>query len=197
MSYMSRRWAVLTAVIGLAGWATMAWATTVVPPTFDELVARAQTVFVGDTVNVQPRWVSTPSGPAIVTMVTFRVVRTLKGELGSQTVLEFLGGTIGEDRLEIVGMPKFRPGDRDVLFVDGRGRPMSPIVAMMHGRFRVLHDPVSGRESVARFDFEPLAGVQTLGAAAAPPRVPASRAMSLAEFEGEIARAVRRQPALR
>ena len=168
-------------------------AASVIAPTFDAMVARAQTVFVGETVDVRSRWVSTPSGRAIVTVVTFKVVRTLKGELGAQTQLEFLGGTVGEYRMEIPGMPKFRLGDEDVLFVDERGDPVSPVVGFMHGRFRVLEDAGTRRLSVARYNFEPLADVRDIGAAAPAPRVSSARALSLAAFEGEITRAVRRQ----
>jgi hypothetical protein len=74
-------------------------AASVVSPTFDGMVTRARTVFVGQTIDVSPRWVSTGSGRAIVTVVTFKVLRTLKGQLGAQTQLEFLGGTVGEYRL--------------------------------------------------------------------------------------------------
>ena len=172
-------------------------ATTVIPPTFADLVARAQVVFVGETVAVESRWITTSAGPAIVTRVTYRVVRTIKGSLGAQTTLEFLGGTVGEARFEVSGVPKFRVGDKDVIFADERGRPVSPIVGVMHGRFRVLHDPASGRESVARHNFQPLASVTELGAVAAPAQLSSARALSLRAFEDEIARAVRRQPARR
>lgn len=181
----------------VAGAAASIHATTVVPPTFDELVARSRTVFVGETLDVRSRWVSTSSGPAIVTLVTFKVLRTLKGELGGQTMLEFLGGTVGEDRMEVVGMPKFRVGDEDVLFVDERGQPVSPVVGFMHGRFRILEDPASGRRSVARHNFEPLASVSEIGSRTAPARVSSARALTLAAFEDEIGRAVRRLPAVR
>jgi hypothetical protein len=157
------------------------------------MVARAQSVFVGRTIDVRSRWVSTPSGRAIVTVVTFDVVRTLKGELGARTQLELLGGTVGEYRMEIPGVPKFRVGDEDVLFVDERGQPVSPVVGFMHGRFRVLEDAGTGRRSVARYNFEPLADVKDVGAATPAPRVPSARALSLAAFEDEITRAVRRQ----
>ena len=172
-------------------------ATSVVPPTFTALVERAQVVFVGETVAVESRWITTSAGPAIVTRVTYRVVRTIKGSLGAQTTLEFLGGTVGEARFEVSGMPKFRVGDKDVIFADERGRPVSPIVGVMHGRFRVLHDPSSGRESVARHNFQPLASVAELGAVAAPAQPSSARALSLRAFEDEIARALRRQPARR
>ena len=168
-------------------------AASVVAPTFEAMLARAQTVFVGETLDVRSRWVSTSSGRAIVTVVTFKVLHTLKGELGGQTQLEFLGGTVGEYRMEVPGIPRFRVGDEDVLFVDERGQPVSPVVGFMHGRFRVLEDPGTGRRSVARHDFEPLARVADIGAATSPARVSSARALTLERFEDEIVRAVRRQ----
>ena len=168
-------------------------AASVIAPTFGAMVARAQAVFVGETLDVRSRWVETPSGPAIVSVVTFKVVRTLKGELGGQTQLEFLGGTVGDYRMEIPGIPRFRVGDEDVLFVDERGQPVSPVVGFMHGRFRVLEDPGTRRRSVARHNFEPLASVRDIGAATPPARVSSARALTLAAFEDEIAREVRRQ----
>ena len=187
----------LAAAIAVAVLAGAPQAASVVAPSFDAMVTRARAVFVGQTVDVRSQWVSTPSGRAIVTIVTFKVLRTLKGELGAQTQLEFLGGTVGEYRMEIPGMPKFRVGDEDVLFVDERGQPVSPVVGFMHGRFRVLEDPGTGRRSVARYNFEPLAGVAEIGTAAPAPRVASARALSLAAFEDEIVRAVRRQPQVR
>ena len=188
---------IIIAAVVMTGAAAAMHATTVVPPTFDELVARSQTVFVGQTLDVRSQWVSTSTGRAIVTLVTFKVLRTLKGELGGQTVLEFLGGTVGEYRMEVAGMPKFRVGDEDVLFVDDRGQPVSPVVGFMHGRFRILEDPASGRRSVARYNLEPLASVSDLGAPSVPARVSSARALTLGAFEDEISRAVRGLPAVR
>jgi hypothetical protein len=188
------------AAVLLAALAAVPRAASVVAPTFDGLVTRARTVFVGQTVDVSSRWVSTGSGRAIVTVVTFTVVRTLKGELGAQTQLEFLGGTVGEYRMEVPGIPRFRVGDEDVLFVDDRGQPVSPVVGFMHGRFRVLEEPGTGRRSVARHDFSPLTSVAEIGQAApatapATARPAARRPLALADFEDEITRAVRRQRA--
>jgi hypothetical protein len=189
----------LAAAVALAAFAAAPRAASVVAPNFEGLVTRAQSVFVGQTIDVQARWVSTGSGRAIVTVVTFKVLRALKGNMGGQTQLEFLGGTVGEYRMEVPGIPRFRVGDEDVLFVDDRGQPVSPVVGFMHGRFRVLEEPGTGRRSVARFDFSPFSGVAEIGAAAPaarPARGPATaaaRPMALADFEREIERAVRRQ----
>jgi hypothetical protein len=189
----SVRWVAAAALI--AGASAAGRATSVVPPTFVELVKQAQTVFVGETIDMKSQWVSTSSGRVIVTLVTFKVERTLKGELGGQTVLEFLGGTVGEDRLEVSGVPKFRVGDEDVLFVDETGRPLCPVVGLVHGRFRILEDPETGRRSIARHNFEPLASVSDIGAAAAPARITSARALTLGAFSDEIDKETRRQRA--
>ena len=183
----------LAAALVLTLFAGAPRAASIIAPTFDTMITRAQSVFVGQTLDVRSRWVSTSAGPAIVTVVTFKVVRTLKGELGAQTQLEFLGGTVGDHRLEVPGIPRFRVGDEDVLFVDERGQPVSPVVGFMHGRFRVLEEPRTGRRSVARHDFSPLTSVTEIGASTAAARASSARSMSLADFETEIARAVRRQ----
>ena len=193
MRSRTRVWRAVAAVLVVAGLAGAPRAASVIAPTFDAMVARSQVVFIGETLDVRARWVSTPSGPAIVSVVTFNVVRTLKGQLGGQTQLEFLGGTVGEHRMEIAGMPRFRVGDEDVLFVDERGQPMSPVVGFMHGRFRVVEDPGTRRRSVTRHNFEPLASVRDIGSATPAPRVSAARALTLSAFEDEIAREVRRQ----
>ncbi len=184
------------AAVVMAALASAPRAASVVAPTFEGLVSRARTVFVAETVDVSSRWVSTGSGRAIVTVVTFKVLRTLKGELGAQTQLEFLGGTVGEYRLEVPGIPRFRVGDEDVLFVDDRGQPVSPVVGFMHGRFRVLEEPGTGRRWVARHDFSRLSSVAEIGApatAAAPVRQRPWPSLALADFEREIERAVRGQ----
>jgi hypothetical protein len=194
VSRIAVRWLAAAALV--AGAQPAGHATTVVPPTFTELVAKAQTVFVGQTLDVESRWVSTASGKVIVTLVTFKVERTIKGELGGQTVLEFLGGAVGDDRLEITGMPRFRVGDEDVLFVDDSGRPMCPVVAMAHGRFRVLEDPGTGRLSIARHNFEPLASVSDIGAATAA-RVTSAKALTLEAFSDAVDKEARRQRAVK
>ena len=73
--------------------------------------------------------------------MTFRVEESWKGAAGAVTQLEFLGGTIGESTMEVVGMPTFLEGQRSVLFVSSQVRAASPLVGFWHGRMRVEKDP--------------------------------------------------------
>jgi hypothetical protein len=163
-------------------------ATTVIAPTFAQLIAGAERVVVAEVVDVESRRVIESSGPTIVTEVSLRIERTLKGQARSIITLEFPGGTIGDETLEISGMPRFRIGDRDVLFIKGGRISLSPLVGFMHGRFRVTTDPATGTDYVSRYNFTPFT-VEQLGADT-PDAPPARQAMPLADFESRIARAL-------
>jgi hypothetical protein len=139
-----------------------AGSTTVIPPTFDTLVSRAGTIFVGEVIDVRGEWESTPEGRSIITLVTFRVSDVWKGTVGPVTQLEFLGGTIGDVSMVVAGMPRFTLGQRDVLFVGTTARAISPLVGFMHGRMRVERDG-SGVERVRTFDGQPLGSVAHIG----------------------------------
>src|SRR5262245_1197429 len=93
----------LTVAALMAG-ATAASPTVVIAPTFDELVARSETIFVGHAVDSRSELRTSSTGRAIFTHVTFNVERVLKGRLGPVTELTFLGGTVGDLRLEVSDM---------------------------------------------------------------------------------------------
>ena len=160
--------------------------TSVVAPTFDELVARAESVVVARVVATRSTWVDSRAGRAIVTDVTFSIERTLKGPVYAERSLEFLGGTVGDDTLHVTGMPAFHVGDRDVLFIKDSGRPVSPIVGFMYGRFPIVRDARTGVEMVRTHDGRPLAGVDEVGNPRPPASVSPLRTLSLDEFATAI-----------
>ncbi len=166
--------------------ATPAEPVTVVPPTFDDLVARAETIFVGRVVDLRAVPISTRRGRTIVTDVTFTVEQTLKGSPLAQRLLEFLGGTVGEDTLRVIGMPVFHVGDRDVLFVAEAGRPVSPIVGFMYGRFRIVTDPRSGVDIIRTHDGRPLGSLDEIGNRFPPARLAPERPIMLTQFTAAI-----------
>ncbi|MBY0497341.1 MAG: hypothetical protein K2Y23_24310 [Cyanobacteria bacterium] len=157
---MPRRLAPLSLICTLL-MAGVAGSTTVIPPTFESLVSNASTIFVGEVMDVRAVWMSTPRGRAIKTYVTFRVEDVWKGSVGTVTQLEFLGGTIGETTMEVVGMPAFRDGQRTVLFVSGE-RTVSPLVGFYHGRMRVEKDPY-GVDRVRTYDGRSLGNPSEVG----------------------------------
>jgi hypothetical protein len=180
--------------IALLAAITAARATTVIPPTFDQLVARAQSVFVAEVIDVRAVWRDTRERRVIKTLVTFRVEDVWKGSASPTTQLEFLGGTIDDVTLQVHGVPQFRPGQRELLFVVDGGRPMvSPLVGFMHGRMRVERDPATGVDRVRTFDGRSFTSVAEIGAQR-PPGVTVQTPMRLADFRSAVvARAGRAQ----
>jgi hypothetical protein len=139
----------------------LARATSVVPPSFAELVGDAEAIYRGRITAVESRWVHQADGQGnvIKTFVTLAVERVLKGAEQKEVTLEFLGGTVGGESMSVSGMPKFKVGDREIVFVQKNGIQFCPLVALMHGRYRVLKDDATAREHVARDDGLPLTAV--------------------------------------
>ena len=67
-------------------------ATTFEPLTFNDLVAQADVIFVGDVVDVRPYTVQTRERTIVKTRVTFRVTDPLYGTSSIVEVFDFLGG---------------------------------------------------------------------------------------------------------
>jgi len=142
--------------------ACIASATTVIPPTFDELVSHAEVIFQGTVTDVRSEWTGEGAQRHIVTYVTFRVEDTFKGNPGKQMTLRMLGGTVGGETMAVTDAPKFKAGDRDVLFVENNGTQFIPLVGIMHGRFRVQRDG-NGRDTVFTNSGAPLSSADQVG----------------------------------
>jgi hypothetical protein len=176
----------------------MARATTVVPPDMTQLVDEADAIYRGRVTDVQARRVERADGGSVIkTFVTVAVDRVLKGAEVKETTLEFLGGTIGDETLEVGGMPQFTVGDRGIVFVQNNGQQFCPLVRLMHGRYRIQKDSASGREFVARDNGRPLkqaADVVLPMTEAAVTATPAEVANALTPeaFEAEIGTTLRR-----
>ncbi len=131
-------------------------ATTVTPPSFSHLINEAQTIVRARVVGIRCEWADSPQGRVIKTHVTFSVQKRIKGDAAPEITLRFLGGEIGSEGMRVSGMPSFEVGQQEFLFISGNGIRFCPLVAMMHGRYRILTDPTSSLEYVARNDHVPL-----------------------------------------
>ncbi|PYJ09279.1 MAG: hypothetical protein DMF06_10515 [Verrucomicrobia bacterium] len=163
--------------------ASSAQATTVIAPTFDQLVGDAELIFQGTVIEARSEWISQGAEREMVTYVTFDIKDAIKGAPGSNYTIRMLGGTIAGETREVADAPRFKAGDRDVVFVEHNGTQFIPLVGIMHGRFHVQTD-ASGRDVIAKDNGASVGDVTKLGhderAAAAGP------AISLSDFKSAI-----------
>jgi hypothetical protein len=137
-------------------------ATTVIPPTFDQLVSDAELIFQGSVTGTRSQWIGAGADRQIVTYVTFDIEDAIKGVPGSSYTIQMLGGTVDGETFEVSDAPRFKVGDRDILFVEHNGNQFVPLVGIMHGRFHIQTD-AAGREIVTKDSGAPVANVSKLG----------------------------------
>jgi hypothetical protein len=158
--------------------------TTVVAPTFDELVIQAEVIFQGTVTDVRSEWAGAGAERHIVSFVTFRVEERFKGNVGATYSIRLLGGTVGGDTMVVTDAPKFTVGERDILFVENNGSQFVPLVGVSHGRFRVDREQVTGRDVVMTNERAPLSDVSQLGRNER--AATSGRPVSIDEFKGAI-----------
>ena len=154
-------------------------ATTVIPPTFDELVTRADAIFEGTVTGLRSEWTGEGANRHIVTYVTLKVEDAIKGAAGAEYTIRMFGGTVDGQTMEVTDAPRFKVGDRDILFVENNGTQFIPLVGIMHGRFRVQPD-----EKIATDNGAPLASIAKLGQDET--AAVSGTAMTKAEFKAAI-----------
>lgn len=170
------------ACLGLA--LATARATTVIPPTFDQLVNNAEMIFEGTVTGLRSEWTGAGADRHIVTYVTFKIEDPIKGALGADYTIRMFGGTVDGHTMEVTDTPRFKVGDRDILFVENNGKQFVPLVGIMHGRFRVQQDDATAQESIAKDNGAQVADTAMLGRDEK--AVSAGKALSKAEFKTAI-----------
>src|ERR1700682_1774101 len=176
--------------------------TTVIPPPFDELVGRAEVIFQGAVTDVRSQWTGEGAQRCIVSYVTFKVNDPLKGTPGETYTLRMLGGTVDGETIEVTDSPKFKVGDRDIIFVENNGSQFVPLVGIMHGRFHVQKDDATGREVVTTNERQPVRDVAKLGrdehaplTASAKLAASQTEPLSPNDFKAKVRQALQNQPA--
>ena len=113
---------------------------------FDQLVAESEQIFVGTASGATAR---RHPGGAIVTDVSFSGVQVFKGNAGNaETSLMIAGGTLGADTFALPGMPRFQIGVTYLVFAQGNGTTIFPVVGGDQGMFQVRTDAVTGENLV-------------------------------------------------
>ncbi|KIG09591.1 hypothetical protein [Caballeronia concitans] len=77
------------------------------------------------------------------TIVTYEVLRSVRGDGPSTMTLRYAGGPDGRGHVyQLSNVPVFQVGDEDVLFVETNGAAACPLVNCGDGRFRVLNGAI-------------------------------------------------------
>lgn len=162
-------------------------ATTYAPVTFNDLVTRADVIFIGEVIDVRAFPLGTREGPIIKTRVIFRVSDAIWGTSSVLEVFDFFGGEWGGIGMAIAEMPRFAVGDRRVVFAR-RERSINPIVGFTQGLLQISRDN-GGVDRVFTLDGLLLARPESIGTERAVSVTPMV-AMRLSEFRDRISRAL-------
>ena len=172
-------------------------ASTVLQVSFDELVHSSEFIFEGRVID---RRVEMDQAQRIHTMVQFEILDVLKGTSPGRTiVLRYLGGAVGDIKLEVDGIVPPEPGERGVYFVESLSNPpVHPLYGWDQGHFMVVRDAsdqvdrMFSRNRTPIIGFEPKivkpAGIST-GIAAGVVMTERSRvhdAMTLGDFKKKV-----------
>jgi len=82
---------------------------------FEDKVSEADSIVMGRCVKTRSTY--DPSGKWIVTYSTFQVAKAIKGQQSSEVTVVTPGGSVGSMHQETVGVPHFREGEDNLLFV--------------------------------------------------------------------------------
>jgi hypothetical protein len=168
-------------------------ATSVRAPAFEVLVDRADLIFAGRAVAQRSEWNDVQGQKSIVTFVSFAVEKIHKGRADAVITLQFLGGTVGNVSMEVADMPRFRKGERAVLFIENNGLAASPVIGFFHGRFP-LRKTGPGPDEMLQYTGEPLGNVAEIGQEKRVSGPVTKRAMSHDEFALKIRERLARAP---
>jgi len=111
-------------------------ASTFLAMTDAELVRGADAIVQGKVVSQESDWDAT--GRVIVTEATVRVQTVLAGRADSLVTVRNFGGTVGDLSVDAIGFPRFREGERVVLFLIENPDGTSRVLGYQQGHFEVV-----------------------------------------------------------
>lgn len=188
----SRRLPLCVAALALLACVPAIRATSVVQPTFDQMVGSSDYIVRVSVKSVTSDWREDTSRPGqryIGSSIALDVKEVIKGTPPSPLVLDVVGGKVGKDELLVSGTPKLTVGQECILFVRGNGRTFFPVVGLNHGYFPVRRDARTGEAQVLHADGRLLYDTQELDPAAGATRAartPADRPLTPESFSASI-----------
>jgi hypothetical protein len=119
-----------------------AFATTVAPLSFEQLVNASAAVVYGRVTDVRSQW--TDDRRFIESVVSIEVLRGMKGSARETIAFTVPGGQVGRYLNVIPGAPSFAAGDLAVVFLTAHGPRLPVTTGLTQGIYRVQRDARSG-----------------------------------------------------
>ena len=112
------------------------------------LTLDSREIVIGSVESVRSYW--DPGHTRILTDVTFRIQRSLKGSASERMTLTQIGGEVEGARYQVPGAPQFHLGEESLLFVwrDRAGRRQ--VNGLGQGKFDIRRDRTTERATVQR-----------------------------------------------
>ncbi|HLJ75509.1 MAG TPA: hypothetical protein VKU62_13035 [Thermoanaerobaculia bacterium] len=114
-----------------------AHATVAAAASFDQKVDKAASIIVGKCLHQESRF--DPTGRWILTYSTFQVEKTLKGNPEPEVTIVTPGGQVGDLHQSTIGIPAFKPGDENVIFVKNSSAGQT-VLYFDQGAYEVKND---------------------------------------------------------
>jgi hypothetical protein len=154
---------------------------------FDEKVDNAAAIILGKCLKTESKFDT--SGRWILTYSTFQVEQSLKGAVGNTVTVVTPGGSVGGVHQSSIGIPAFRAGDENVIFL--KDSSLGPTVLYFdQGAYQVSSD---GREKVVAPVPSSLVKIDEQRGVA----VPGEQPRLLREFDTEVHASMRGSAARR
>jgi hypothetical protein len=133
-------------------------ATTVNALDLPDLVNKADVIADVTVTNTEPYVYYAQDGRTVHTRVTFKVNgQPIKGNVSSPLVLDFLGGSVGYQKMTVSGVPQLQVGQRLIIFSHAPNDfYVSPFVGMDQGALRVVRDETTQSDRVLRWWGQPV-----------------------------------------
>lgn len=183
MATNNRTIALVIALLAASAFCGTAQATLMQAATFDEKVENANAIVYGKVVKQETRW--DPQHRWILTYTTFRVEKSLKGVTPPEVTIVTPGGRVGDVHQDTMGVPDFRVGDENAVFV--RNTKVGPTVLYFdQGAYEIAKD-TRGNRTVLPVATDAVRIDTQRGVAVAP-----EEPRTLREFEGAVRDSERR-----
>jgi hypothetical protein len=154
---------------------------------FDDKVENAAGIIIGECVAQRSQWDAARNW--ILTYSTFRIEKTLKGMPAQEITIVTPGGTVDGIAQEIIGVPRFREGEKHALFV--RNSQAGPTVLYLEqGDYKVLEER---GEQIVQPAVSSAVLIDTGRGTAVAPEQP----RRLRDFENSVRETIRRREAMR